>query len=205
MAHSIQDKFVIGLTGGIGSGKSTVAKLFAKLNVDIVDADEIAREIVQPPSELLDKIVVKFGEKILHDDGSLNRAKMREIIFNDLHAKKWLENLLHPIIYQHMYQQILATKSPYCIVIIPLLIESHIPYPIDRILVVDSIEEQQIKRIMQRDHTSEQAVKDIIKTQAASSERLKIADDVIENTKDEKYLQQQVEMLHKLYSRICYE
>ncbi|MGD9152783.1 MAG: dephospho-CoA kinase [Gammaproteobacteria bacterium] len=205
MVHSIQNKFVVGLTGGIGSGKSTVAKLFAKLNIDIVDADEIAREIVQPPSELLNKIVIKFGEKFLHGDGSLNRTKMREIIFNDLSAKKWLENLLHPVIYQHMYRQILAVKSPYCIVIIPLLIESHIPYPIDRILVVDSTEEQQIKRIMQRDHASEQAVKDIIKTQATRAERLKIADDVIENTKDEKYLQEQVEILHKLYSRICYE
>lgn len=205
MAHAIQDKFVIGLTGGIGSGKSTVAKLFAKLNIDIVDADKIAREIVHPGSELLDKIIIKFGEKILHDDGSLNRAKMREVIFNDLHAKQWLENLLHPVIYQHMYQQILATTSPYCIVIIPLLVESHIPYPIDRILVVDSTEEQQVERIMQRDNISEQAVKNIIAAQASREEKLKIADDVIENTKNEKYLQELVGALHKLYSRIAYE
>lgn len=205
MAHAIQGKFIVGLTGGIGSGKSTVARLFAKLNVDVVDTDKIAREIVRPGSELLDKIVNKFGEKILDDDGSLNRAKMREIIFNDLHAKQWLESLLHPVIYQHMYQQILATTSPYCIVIIPLLVESHIPYPIDRILVVDSTEEQQIERIMQRDHVSEQAVKNIIAAQASRKEKLKIADDVIENTQDEKYLQKLVEALHKLYSRIAYE
>lgn len=201
----IENKFVVGLTGGIGSGKSTVAELFTELNIDVVDTDKIAREIVQPGSELLNKIVIKFGEKILHDDGSLNRDKMRKIIFGDLVAKKWLESLLHPVIYQHMYQQILATKSPYCVVVIPLLVESHIPYPINRILVVDSAEEQQIKRIVQRDHVGEQAVKDIITVQATRAERLKIADDVIENTKDKKYLQEQVQALHKLYSGLCYE
>jgi len=205
MTHAVENKFIVGLTGGIGSGKSVVAKLFAKFNVDIVDTDKISHAIVQPGSRLLNKIAIKFGEEILQNDGSLNRAKMREIIFTDLRAKQWLENLLHPIIYKIMFQQILATKSSYCIVVIPLLIESHIPYPIDRILVVDVFKEQQVMRIMHRDNISERAVKDIMITQASREERLKIADDVIENTKDKKYLQEQVGVLHKLYSEICYE
>jgi len=201
-AHAIKDKFIIGLTGGVGSGKSEVAKLFAALNIDIVDTDQIAREIVQVGSELLNKIATKFGTKILNQDGSLNRAKMRKLIFADLHAKQWLERLLHPVIYRQMYHQILATKSIYCIVIIPLLIESHMPYPIDRILVVDTTKEQQIKRITQRDQVSEREVKDIIAAQATREARLKIADDIIENTKDIKYLQEQVAALHKLYLNI---
>jgi len=201
--RAIKDKFVVGLTGGIGSGKSEVAKLFASLEVDIVDLDQIAREIVHPGSESLNKITEKFGTKILNQDRSLNRTKMRKLIFTDLHAKQWLEKLLHPVIYQEMYHQILATKSIYCIVIIPLLIESHLPYPINRILVVDATEEQQIKRIMRRDEAGEQEVKDIIVTQATRAARLKIADDIIDNTRDEKYLQEQVVALHKLYSGMC--
>jgi dephospho-CoA kinase len=202
--HAIKDKFIIGLTGGIGSGKSEVAKLFAALGIDIVDTDQIAREIVHTGSELLNKIATKFGTKVLNQDGSLNRAEMRKLIFTDLHARQWLEGLLHPIIYQRMYHQILATKSAYCVVIIPLLIESHMPYPIDRILVVDAAEAQQIKRITQRDQVSEREVKDIIVAQATRETRLKVADDVIENTKDEKYLQEQVAALHKLYSGLCH-
>jgi dephospho-CoA kinase len=203
-ARAIKNKFIIGLTGGIGSGKSEVAKLFAALDIDVVDLDQIAREIVQVGSELLNKIATKFGAKILNQDGSLNRAEMRKLIFTDLHAKLWLERLLHPVIYQQMYQQILATKSIYCVVIIPLLIESHMPYPIDRILVVDATKEQQIKRIVQRDQVSEQEVKSVIAAQATREARLKVADDVIENTKDEKYLQEQVAALHKLYSSLCH-
>lgn len=201
--RAIKNKFIIGLTGGIGSGKSEVAKLFAAFKIDIVDLDQIAREIVHVGSELLNEITKKFGTKILNQDGSLNRTKMRKIIFTDLHAKQWLEKLLHPVIYRQMYNQILATKSIYCIVIIPLLIESHVPYPIDRILVVDTTQKQQIKRIIQRDKISEQEVKNIIASQATREARLKIADDVIDNAKGIQYLQEQVAALHKLYSELC--
>lgn len=201
--RAIKNKFIIGLTGGIGSGKSEVAELFAAFKIDIVDTDKIAREIVHVGSELLNKITEKFGTKILNQDGSLDRVKMRKIIFTDLHAKQWLEKLLHPVIYRQMYNQILVTKSIYCIVVIPLLVESHLLYPIDRILVVDTTEEQQIKRIVRRDEANEQEVKDIIATQATRAARLKIADDIIDNTKDKKYLQEQVAALHKLYSGMC--
>jgi len=197
---AVENKLIVGLTGGIGSGKSKVAELFAELNIDIVDCDQIAHEIVQPGSELLNKIATKFGTKILNQNGSLNRAKMRKLIFADLRSKQWLEDLLHPVIYKHMYKKILATKSPYCIVIIPLLIESHIVYPLDRILVVDVTEKQQIDRIMQRDNMSEQEVKAIMITQTSRQQRLKIADDVIDNTQDVQHLQHQVQSLHKLYS-----
>lgn len=199
--NSTSSKLVIGLTGGIGSGKTIVAKLFANLGIDIIDTDQIAHNIVQPGSDLLHQIVAHFGQQILNVDGSLNRQQMRKIIFQDSHAKHWLEQLLHPIIYRHMYQQIQQATSPYCVVIIPLLIETHIPYPIDKILVIDATEELQIQRTISRDNITTEEVQAIMHAQATREERLKIADDVIDNNQDIAHLEQQVNTLHKKYCK----
>jgi dephospho-CoA kinase len=201
--NKTKKKLVIGLTGGIGSGKSTVAKLFANLGIDIIDTDKIAREIVEPGTEQLKKIARRFGDEILNPNGTLNRPLLRKIIFSDPEAKKWLEDLLHPIIYQLTFTRAKQIKSPYCIVVIPLLIESHAPCPIDRILVIDTSEELQLQRARKRDNLSAEEVKTIIDSQASREQHLKIADDVIENFGDIVDLEKQVKKLHEYYFRLC--
>src|SRR3990167_9153681 len=155
---------VIALTGGIGSGKSTVAELFAKLGTPIIDADLIARELTHIDQSAYKDIVNHFNEKqILKADQTLNRNKLREIIFEDQKERQWLENLLHPLIQEKIADEIKKVSAPYCIVVIPLLFEVT-PYNfIDRILVVDSPEEQQIARVIARDKTNSALIKKILK------------------------------------------
>lgn len=190
---------VIGLTGGIGSGKSTVAGLFAKKGITIIDTDIISREITQPGKPALAKIVEHFGESILLPNKSLDRAKLRLIIFSDHDERAWLEQLLHPLIRDEMHKQVTESQSPYCIAVIPLLLESK-PNPlINRILVVDTHEAQQIKRVQSRDNASNDEVEAILKTQVSRAERLKAADDIIENTRSMDNLSTQVSGLHEQY------
>jgi len=190
---------VIGLTGGIGSGKSTVANLFAEKSITVIDTDQLARDVTLPGQAALHKIVEKFGEGILLPDKTLNRAQLRKIIFADPHKRRWLEKLLHPLIRTEMQQLIAATKSPYCIVVIPLLLETE-PNPlIKRILVVDALEEQQIWRAKMRDNLSEGEIKAIIYTQVTREQRLAAADDIIYNNGTLEELALQVEKLHQLY------
>ncbi|MBU0455376.1 MAG: dephospho-CoA kinase [Gammaproteobacteria bacterium] len=194
--------FLVGLTGGIGCGKTTVAKLFREHDITIIDADQIAREVVAAGSPALKKIEEKFGPEILQKDGSLDRQKLRDIIFNDDRAKKWLESLLHPLIRKQMLQRGKAAKSPYVIFMIPLLIESLEAYSfLDRILVIDAPLELQIQRVKERDQTSRETIQKIIRTQVSRAERLKRADDVIDNSKDLKHLKHQVDQLHTKYSQ----
>lgn len=191
-------KLTIGLTGGIGSGKSVVATLFKQHGVTVIDADDIAKKVVEPGRPALLDIKAHFGEDYLLD-GKLNRTRLREHIFNLPEEKKWLENLLHPLIRQEMLDEINAATTPYCIVVIPLLIENH-PHPlIKRILVVDTDESRQIQRTLSRDKTSEESVKKILEAQASREERLRLADDVIVNTSDLQSLEAQVAALHKKY------
>jgi dephospho-CoA kinase len=190
---------VIGLTGGIGSGKSTVAQLFEKKGIKIIDTDAIARETTQPGHEALKKIAAHFGENILLPDGSLNRKLLRTIIFSDVNQKLWLEQLLHPLIRIEMQQQVESAQSPYCIVIIPLLFETK-PNPIiNRILVVDVSEEQQIERTQKRDHCSLEEVKAILASQATREFRLANAMDIIYNNGSLEDLEKEVDKLHQLY------
>ncbi|MFH1333732.1 MAG: dephospho-CoA kinase [Pseudomonadota bacterium] len=194
--------FLVGLTGGIGCGKTTVAKLFREHDITIIDADQIAREVVAAGSPALKKIEEKFGPEILQKDGSLDRQKLRDIIFNDDRAKKWLESLLHPLIRKQMLQRGKAAKSPYVIFMIPLLIESLEAYSfLDRILVIDAPLELQIQRVKERDQTPRETIQKIIRTQVSRAERLKRADDVIDNSKDLKHLKHQVDQLHTKYSQ----
>lgn len=190
---------VIGLTGGIGSGKSTVAALFAKLGVTVIDTDLLAREVIQKGQPALTEIVKQFGQNILKTDGSLDRAKMRAAVFADADKRIWLENLLHPLIRVELKRQIEAAKPPYCIAVIPLLLETK-PNPlIDRILVVNTSQEQQIHRTIARDSTEIEAVKAIMETQVSQTERLTAADDIIENNGTLNELEPQVEKLHQYY------
>ncbi|MCL9781036.1 dephospho-CoA kinase [Vibrio sp. S4M6] len=198
--------YVVGLTGGIASGKTTVADLFkAHFNIDIVDADLIAREVVEPETEGLNAIAKKFGPQILQEDGTLNRPALRERVFSHSDDKEWLNNLLHPMIHQRMHTKLDQAKSPYALLVAPLLIENNLQSMVDRILVVDTDKETQIERTMNRDNVSRTQAETILAAQVSRSNRLKNAHDVVVNsTKIEKLLPQITE-LHQKYLAICEE
>lgn len=193
--------FCVGLTGGIGSGKTTVANLFAKLHISIIDADEIARQLTEKNAVVYHKIKNHFGKNILNVDESINRQKLRDIIFENVTEKKWLENCLHPLIRQTMRDEIQKIKSPYCICVIPLLAESTGIDFVDRVLVIDTPIENQIQRAKKRDNTTEAAIQKIIQSQANQAARLKIADDILINDGDLKSLEHKVKQLHVQYMR----
>ncbi len=197
---------IVGLTGGIGSGKSTVAQYFRDYGVSVIDTDEIARQLLEPTQPLLQKVVRHFGKKILHEDGTLNRIKLRGLIFESIAARHWLETLLHPRIkekireYSNHEKSCTVKKVPYFIIDIPLLIEANFEDMVERILVVDCPLSLQIARIQKRDATPLKVIQEIIKTQVDRSTRLQKADDVIENTDTLKNLQDKVFALHRYYA-----
>lgn len=191
---------VIGLTGGIASGKTTVANLFKEHGVCIVDTDIIARQLVEPNTKGLNAIVEHFGQDILTDEQRLNRRKLRQIIFEHPKDKQWLESLLHPLIREEMAQQLAECHSPYAIAVIPLLIET-VPNPyINKILVVDTPEPTQLTRLIERDNLTEAQALAIINSQISREKRLEAADYVIENHTGLTTLAQQVQNLHQ---KIC--
>lgn len=174
-------KLIIGLTGGIGSGKTTVANIFGKLGVDIIDADIIAREVVAIGSPALKSIEQHFGKDFLLEDGQLNRKLLRARIFSDADAKQWLNSLLHPLIRHSIISQTDSAKSPYCLLVAPLLIENQLLKLVNRVLVIDVTEQTQIDRTTLRDSNSEKQVKAVMASQISRTERLAAADDVIDN------------------------
>jgi dephospho-CoA kinase len=190
---------VIGLTGGIASGKTTVSDIFAKLGVDIIDADIIARDVVALGTSALDAIANEFGKDILTESGELDRHKLRAIIFSDEHKKAWLNKLLHPLIRDQMLQQTASATSPYCILSVPLLVENKLTPLVDRTLVVDIEEATQLQRAMNRDNSQQVVIEGIMASQASREERVKAADDVITNDKDLAWLRSQVMDLHQIY------
>lgn len=191
---------VIGLTGGIGSGKSTVANLFHdKYGIDIVDADIIAREVVEPGSEGLAAIQAHFGPEVINEDGSLNRARLRELVFARPENKQMIDKLLHPLIRSRMQHQLQQTRSQYCLLVIPLMVENGLQAMADRVLVVDAQPQTQMARTLTRDGVSRQQVEAILQAQASREERLAIADDVISNDGPGDELQAQVARLHNQY------
>lgn len=195
--------YVVGLTGGIASGKSTVATLFEKKGITIIDTDQLARQLTDIGKESLQKIAQHFGKNILLPDGSLNRKLLRTIIFSDNTQRLWLEQLLHPLIRAEMAQLIHEALSPYCIAIIPLLLEST-PNPlINRILVIDSTEELQLQRAQARDNITLEEAQAILLAQAKREHRLAKATDVIYNTGSLDILKEEVEKLHQLYLSIA--
>ena len=190
---------VIGLTGGIGSGKSTVAALFSNMDIPVIDTDVVAREVVCPGSEALDEIRHSFGEQYLQADGQLDRNAMRQLVFTDELAREKLESIIHPRIRKKVWLWIEKQQSFYCIVVVPLLLEKSWNEYFDRILVVDLEENIQIERTMQRDHLSREDVMAIMHTQIPRLQRINAADDIIENHFDEMDLQKQVSQLHQNY------
>lgn len=191
--------WVLGLTGGIGSGKSAAADAFAELGIETIDADHAARWVVEPGRPALDKIVERFGEAVLLDDGQLNRAVLREHIFSEPEQRQWLEELLHPLIRDELQQFLDAAQSPYAILVSPLLIESGQNKIVQRVLVVDVPSEVQMARALQRDQVSEAQLRAIMQVQLPRDERLKHADDVLCNAADKAALQREVSRLHDYY------
>jgi len=178
-------KVVIGLTGGIGSGKTTIADFFADLGIDIIDADIAARKVVEPKSSALVQISQHFGLQFIQADGTLNRSLLRSRIFSNDTDKLWLNNLLHPLIRQTMLNEIQQSKSPYCLLVAPLLIENNLQSLVQRILVIDISEVEQIKRAVLRDPSSKEEIIRIIASQIPRKQRLKYADDIIDNSKSD--------------------
>ncbi|HAW77933.1 MAG TPA: dephospho-CoA kinase [Alteromonas australica] len=192
-------KHVIGLTGGIGSGKSAATEAFKSLGISIVDADEVARDVVAVGSEGLRHIVARFGRGILLEDGQLNRPALRERVFSHEGDKHWLNQLLHPLIRAKMLADIGAAPSAYCILSVPLLIENNMENLCDRVIVVDCPESLQLSRALQRDGSSRKTIESIMASQASRNERLEKADDVINNTGSLDELHEQVALLHEQY------
>jgi len=191
--------FRIGLTGGIASGKSTVADMFAALEIPVIDTDLIAREVVAPGEPALDDIRHEFGDEVFEDTGGLDRGAMRRIVFADDDARERLQTILHPRIQAAAYAQAASAGGRYQIIVVPLLTESPIRDFVDRILVVDCDEKTQIRRLVARDAESEGQARRILAAQASRDERLKIADDVIRNDGDLAATLEQVQALHHQY------
>jgi dephospho-CoA kinase len=192
----------IGLTGGIGSGKTTVAQFFADLKVPVIDADAVVHELLQNETLIFKKIIAHFGKNFLTSSGELNRVLLRKLIFSDVKAKKWLENLLHPIVYKIMLERANKVKSPYCILVIPLLLETEGFKVVDRVLVVEAAEKSRIDRVVSRDKTTKDQVKNIIASQVDKDARIKKADDVIYNDGTLEELHTKVMELHEKYLRL---
>lgn len=196
--------YVVAITGGIASGKTTVANLFyEQFSVDIVDADVVAREVVEVGSKGLSEISKHFGDEVLLPDGSLNRAALRERVFSSEQEKRWLNNLLHPMIRQKMQHDLSKITAPYALLVVPLLVENQLQSMANRILLVDVSPEVQIKRTMSRDNVPEHQVKSILASQATREERLRFADDIIVNDGEYQQLLSEITALHQLYSELA--
>lgn len=189
----------VGLTGGIGCGKSTVTAFFKQLNVPVIDADEIAHQVVAVGQPALLLIQQTFGSDSLNADGSLNRDFIRELVFTDPEQKKKLEAIIHPLVYQSIQADMAMLTAPYCILSIPLLFEVNRTDFVDRVLVIDCPIATQIERVQKRDNLSPERVQSIIDSQVSRAFRLAHAQDIIDNTQSNAELAQQVEKLHNLY------
>lgn len=194
---------VIGLTGGIGCGKTCAANYFAELGVNIIDTDEIARTLTQPSGFAIAPIINTFGDDVIAINGALDRNKMRQLVFSDKAIKQKLEAILHPLILKEVYHRVKQSESSYTIVAIPLLFETADYHEIiQRILVIDCDEQKQVIRTMVRSKLNEQEVRAIMATQVSRQYRLKKADDIIINNDDLDCLHEQISQLHKKYLRI---
>lgn len=193
-------KYTVGLTGGIGSGKTTIMKMFEALGVECIDADVVAREVVEPGTQAIAQIEAHFGSEFILPDGSLNRVLLRKKVFEDSDAKSWLNNLLHPLIREQMIAQLSTAKSQYSILVAPLLLENHLTSMVNRVLVVDIPESEQIIRSCKRDNNSEEQIRNIIASQIDRESRLNKADDIIDNHQQSMaQVQLQVAELHQTY------
>ena len=196
---------IVGLTGGIGSGKTVVSDRFARHGVPVIDTDLIARELVRPGQPALAEIVAEFGPECLDDGGSLDRAYLRQRVFADETGRRRLEAILHPRIRAVTRERIAALTAPYGLLVIPLLAETGMTDLVDRVLVVDVSEAEQIRRVMARDRIDEIQARRILAAQASRSQRLALADEVVENAGDFADLERQIADLHPYYLRLAAE
>jgi dephospho-CoA kinase len=194
-----QKRFKVGLTGGIASGKTTVANNFAEMGVPVIDTDIIARQLVSPGEPALGEIRERFGDSVFDESGELNRFAMRKLIFSDQGLRIALENILHPRIGAETRSQSAAAGGDYQMIVVPLLVGSPLLQFVDRVLVVDCDEDTQLERLLARDAESAQQARKIISAQASRDERLAIADDIISNNRGLAEIKQQVVQLDKKY------
>ena len=199
MNTPVEKPWILGLTGGIGSGKSAAAQHFINLGIHAVDADHAARWVVEPGRPALAQIAEHFGAQVLQADGQLDRAALRQLIFEIPDERRWLEKLLHPLIAEEIAAHLARAQSPYAILVSPLLIESGQYAMTQRVLVIDAPEQLQIERTLQRDQTSEHQVQAILKAQSSRQDRVSHADDVVVNDRDLAWLHSEVERLHHFY------
>ena len=192
----------IGLTGGIGCGKSTVARIFEQLKTPIIDADEIAHQLVAIGQPALAQIRQDFGTVVFKPDGSLDRKKLSEIVFSDPEQKQKLESILHPLVYRSIQAKIKQLNTPYCIICIPLIFETNMTQLVDRILVVDCSFETQIERVRKRDNMTIEKIQSIINSQVSRAFRKAHANDLIDNSETDDRLAEAVKKLHNLYLSI---
>ena len=191
--------YIVALSGGIASGKSTIANLFAQLGVPIIDADVIARQVVEIGTDAYKVIVKHFSQEILLPNNEIDRSQLRDIIFNNDHERLWLNNLLHPIIQEQTQIQIAQQTAAYVIWVVPLLVENNLHNLADRVLMVDTPEQLQLERLIQRDNIDESLANKMISSQISSQKRLTYADDIIVNNGDLTSLTAQVNKLHQQY------
>lgn len=198
-------RYVVGLTGGIGSGKSAVATIFRRLGIDVVDADQLAREVVEPGQSALEQIASRFGDDILTAAGTLDRAALRALVFSNPQQKTWLENLLHPLIRELLNTRLSESDSAYAVLESPLLLETGQHALVDRVLVVDVEEETQFSRAIARDGSDAETIRSIIASQIDRKNRLERADDVLDNNGSLESLKAAVEALHLKYQKLATE
>lgn len=191
--------WVLGLTGGIGCGKTAVSNMFEQLGITIVDADIIARQVVKPKSDGLNAIVRKFGQSIVLRDGTLNRSALRERIFTNTADKEWLNNLLHPLIRNKIHNDLTVAKSPYVVLVAPLLFENGLDKLCNRTLLIDIPQNVQIERTASRDNVSLEQVKAIIAAQMSREDKQKKADDILNNDRALNDVNHDLLTLHKRY------
>ncbi|AIS19530.1 dephospho-CoA kinase [Pseudomonas rhizosphaerae] len=199
MTTAVDKPWVLGLTGGIASGKSAAAQRFAELGVHVVDADQASRWVVEPGRPALAALAERYGAALLQADGSLDRGALRKVIFEDAQERRWVEALLHPLIAEEIARSLASATSPYAVFVSPLMVESGQYRITQRLLVVDAPEAVRVVRTLLRDHTTPEQVQAILKAQASREQRLALADDVLVNDRDLAWLHSEVERLHTFY------
>ena len=196
--------FSVGLTGGIASGKTTISNLFTDLGVLVIDTDVISRNLLAPGEQAYRQVCAHFGKQILFDNGEIDRATLRNIIFSNPQQKSWLETMLHPLIFQRSHDAIVeSSRASYVLVVVPLLFETNFQSLVDRILVVDCPKDQQIRRLMKRDDIDDKLANSMLAQQLSNAERLTRAHDIINNRDDDADLATQVAALHQFYSELA--
>jgi dephospho-CoA kinase len=192
--------YSVGLTGGIASGKTTISNLFTRYKVPVIDTDVISRELLEPDEDAFTQVITHYGNDILSDSGSIDRVKLRQIIFSSDIEKKWLETMLHPLIYHRSHDAILKNAAAdYVLLVVPLLLETNFQSLVDRILVVDCPAEIQIARLLERDNIDSELAHKMLSQQLSNPERLAKAHDIIDNQQDKSALESQVDKLHQHY------